>query len=114
MHAACVTTPERFRLATRVTRRHLTASRSLYELLAEALAQLDPRRILDIGCGEGALRAALPGHLASRVVGLDASATMLGAHPRRSSRPTPPPCRSRPVWSTPPWPSTCSTISPTR
>ena len=88
MHAGRVTTPfdydanpERFRLATRVTRRYLTASRSLYELLAEALARLDPRRILDIGCGEGALRAALPAHLASRVVGLDASATMLGAHP---------------------------------
>ena len=89
MHAGRVTTtpfdydanPERFRLATRVTRRYLTASRSLNELLAEALARLDPRRILDIGCGEGALRAALPAHLASRVVGLDASATMLGAHP---------------------------------
>jgi SAM-dependent methyltransferase len=72
--------PERFRLATRVTRQHLTA-RSLYELLAEDLAQLDPRRILDIGCGEGALRAALPARLAARTVGLDASATMLAAHP---------------------------------
>jgi len=72
--------PERFRLATRVTRQHLTAP-SLYELLAEALAELEPRRILDIGCGEGALRAALPARLAPRTVGLDASATMLGAHP---------------------------------
>jgi hypothetical protein len=70
--------PERFRLATRVTRRHLLAP-SLYELLAEALARLDPRRILDIGCGEGALRAALPARLASRTVGLDAAATMLAA-----------------------------------
>jgi SAM-dependent methyltransferase len=76
------TNPERFRLATRVTRQHLTAAHSLYELLAEALARLDPQRILDIGCGEGALRAALPVRLRSRVVGLDASATMLGAHPR--------------------------------
>jgi SAM-dependent methyltransferase len=72
--------PERFRLATRVTRQHLTAP-SLYELLAEALAELEPRRILDIGCGEGALRAALPARLAPRTVGLDASATMLGTHP---------------------------------
>ena len=72
--------PERFRLATRVTRQHLTAP-SLYELLAETLARLDPRRILDIGCGEGALRAALPARLAARTVGLDAAATMLGAHP---------------------------------
>jgi cyclopropane fatty-acyl-phospholipid synthase-like methyltransferase len=52
--------PDRFRLASRVTSRHLTASRSLYARLAEVLAELDARRILDIGCGEGALRAALP------------------------------------------------------
>jgi SAM-dependent methyltransferase len=75
------TNPERFRLATRVTRQHLTAARSLYELLAEELIRLDPRRILDIGCGEGNLRAALPVPLRSRTVGLDASATMLGAQP---------------------------------
>jgi SAM-dependent methyltransferase len=62
--------PDRFRLASRVTSRHLTASRSLYARLAEVLAELDARRILDIGCGEGALRAALPGHLQSRLVGL--------------------------------------------
>jgi SAM-dependent methyltransferase len=73
--------PERFRLATRVTRRHLTAGPTLYELLAERLARTGPRRILDIGCGEGALRAALPAPLAARTVGLDASTTMLGAHP---------------------------------
>jgi SAM-dependent methyltransferase len=73
--------PERFRLATRVTRQYLTAAHTLHELLAEVLAQADPRRILDIGCGEGALRVALPARLGSRVVGLDASATMLAAHP---------------------------------
>jgi SAM-dependent methyltransferase len=73
--------PERFRLAARVTRQHLTVGRSLYELLAERLARVEPRRILDIGCGEGALRAALPAALRSRIVGLDASATMLGTHP---------------------------------
>jgi SAM-dependent methyltransferase len=73
--------PGRFRLATRVTRQYLTAGRTLYELLAERLARIDPRRILDIGCGEGALRAALPARLAARTVGLDASATMLRAHP---------------------------------
>lgn len=75
------TNPQRFRLATRVTSQHLMAARSLYELLAEELTRLDPRRILDIGCGEGALRSALPARLASRTVGLDASVTMLGAHP---------------------------------
>jgi SAM-dependent methyltransferase len=73
--------PERFRLATRVTRQHLTAGRTLYELLADRLARIGPRRILDIGCGEGALRAALPARLAARTVGLDASGTMLAAHP---------------------------------
>lgn len=73
--------PERFRLATRVTQQHLTVARGLYEHLAEVLAGIDARRILDIGCGEGALRAALPAHLRGRVVGLDASGTMLRAHP---------------------------------
>jgi hypothetical protein len=52
--------PDRFRLATRVTEQHLTGVPSLYELLAGELAGEDPPRILDIGCGEGALRAALP------------------------------------------------------
>jgi SAM-dependent methyltransferase len=72
--------PERFRLAARVTRRHL-AARSLYERLAELLAGIDARHVLDVGCGEGALRAALPARLRSRLVGLDASGTMLRAHP---------------------------------
>jgi len=45
------------------------------------LAGLRPRRILDVGCGEGALRAALPAQPRGRIVGLDASATMLSAHP---------------------------------
>jgi SAM-dependent methyltransferase len=73
--------PDRFRLASRVTSRHLTASRSLHAHLAEVLVELDPRRILDVGCGEGALRAALPARLRARLVGLDASATMLAGHP---------------------------------
>jgi SAM-dependent methyltransferase len=74
--------PERFRLATEVTQRYLRVGRSLYSHLAELLAGVGARRILDIGCGEGALRAALPVQLQSRAVGLDASWTMLGAHPR--------------------------------
>ena len=73
--------PERFRLVTRVTRQHLTAAQSLYHHLADVLAQIEPQRILDIGCGEGALRATLPARLRPRLVGLDASATMLRAHP---------------------------------
>jgi SAM-dependent methyltransferase len=73
--------PERFRLASRLTKAHLTGARSLYALLADILVGVDARRILDIGCGEGALRAALPARRRSRLVGLDASATMLGRHP---------------------------------
>ena len=73
--------PDRFRLASQVTSRHLTVSRSLYAHLAEVLVELDARRILDVGCGEGALRAALPAALRARLVGLDASATMLAGHP---------------------------------
>lgn len=73
--------PERFRLATRVTRQHLTSPRSLHDLLAGQLVGIGARRVLDIGCGEGALRAALPARPGSLAVGLDASATMLGAHP---------------------------------
>ena len=72
--------PERLRLASRVTQQNLTSS-SLYERLAGMLGSGDPRRILDVGCGEGALRAALPPALRPRVVGLDASSTMLRAHP---------------------------------
>jgi SAM-dependent methyltransferase len=65
-----------------VAQRYLRAGLSLYTRLAELLAGVGARRILDIGCGEGALRAALPVPLQSRAVGLDASWTMLGAHPR--------------------------------
>jgi SAM-dependent methyltransferase len=73
--------PERFRLATRVTEQHLGGSPSFSAYLAEVLLAADAQRVLDIGCGEGALSAALPPRLRSRLVGLDASATMLGAHP---------------------------------
>jgi SAM-dependent methyltransferase len=73
--------PERFRLAARVTRQHLTTARSLYDHLAEVLVGVRARRILDIGSGEGALGAALPPPLRPRVVGLDASGIMLRVNP---------------------------------
>jgi SAM-dependent methyltransferase len=73
--------PERFRRAAELTRRHLTGSGTLHAHLAELLVGLDARRVLDIGCGEGALRAALPAGWRSRLVGLDASATMLAGQP---------------------------------
>ncbi|XVQ09052.1 class I SAM-dependent methyltransferase [Spirillospora sp. CA-255316] len=86
--------PGRFRLATRVTERYLTGTGGLYEHVAARLSG----DVLDIGCGEGALSAALgdapPGDAASsseravRVVGVDASATMLRAHPRPAVRAT--------------------------
>jgi SAM-dependent methyltransferase len=62
--------PERFRTGQRVTARH--ASADLYAEIAGRLHGHDP--ILDVGCGEGALAAALPG-----VIGLDRSPTMLAA-----------------------------------
>jgi SAM-dependent methyltransferase len=74
--------PQRFRLASALTRRHLTGSPSLYAHLAEVLVGADAQRILDIGCGDGALRAALPAPWRARLVGLDASATLLAGHPR--------------------------------
>lgn len=63
----------RARLGTlrQVVRQELVARQ-----LAEHLADLPPRRILDLGCGQGtqALRLARRGHL---VTGLDSSATLL-------------------------------------
>ncbi|GAA2413866.1 hypothetical protein GCM10010191_24620 [Actinomadura vinacea] len=75
--------PERFRLGTRVTERYLTGTSSLYERVAARLGG----DVLDIGCGEGAL-SAVPAEAPVRIVGLDASATMLRAHPRPAVRAT--------------------------
>jgi SAM-dependent methyltransferase len=72
--------PERFRLASRLTRERLVGT-SLYARIAEVLAGAGPGPVLDVGCGEGALREALPAGLRRRLVGLDASATLLAAHP---------------------------------
>jgi SAM-dependent methyltransferase len=69
--------PERYRLGMAVTRAHSSAS--LYAEVASRLAGLRVRRVLDVGCAEGALRAELPpGPL---VVGVDAAASMVRAHP---------------------------------
>jgi SAM-dependent methyltransferase len=64
--------PERFRTGQRVTARYARAD--LYAEMAARLQDHDP--IVDVGCGEGALAAALPG-----VIGLDRSPTMLAAAP---------------------------------
>ncbi|MGH3244464.1 MAG: hypothetical protein ACRDNL_29100, partial [Spirillospora sp.] len=47
--------PERFRLASRVTRKYLIGARSLHDHIAAKLLHGEPSRVLDIGCGEGAL-----------------------------------------------------------
>lgn len=70
--------PDRYRRGMRVTRAHAAAS--LYYTVAAALRDAGAGLVLDVGCGEGPLRAALPAD-GPRLVGLDASATMLRAHP---------------------------------
>jgi SAM-dependent methyltransferase len=64
--------PERFRTGQRVTARHARAD--LYREVAARVRGHDP--VLDLGCGEGPLAAALPG-----VIGLDRSPTMLAGAP---------------------------------
>ena len=73
--------PERFRLAGRVTRKYLIGARSLYDHIASKLLDAGVSRVLDIGCGEGALSAALPAPAPFGLAGVDASATLLRAHP---------------------------------
>ena len=73
--------PERFRLAARVTRKYLIGARSLHDHIAAKLLNDGPSHVLDIGCGEGALSHALPAAPPFRIVGLDASAALLHAHP---------------------------------
>jgi SAM-dependent methyltransferase len=71
--------PDRFRRGSRVTAAHLRPGRSLYDAIAALLAERGARRVLDLGCGEGALGRAA--RTPVTVVGLDASATMLSAVP---------------------------------
>ncbi|MGI5164073.1 class I SAM-dependent methyltransferase [Spirillospora sp. CA-253888] len=78
------TDPERFRLGARVTARYLIGSRSLHAHLAGILAGARAGRILDIGCGEGALSAAWSGP--GRLVGVDQSSALLCSHPRPAVR----------------------------
>ncbi|MFB4301951.1 class I SAM-dependent methyltransferase [Actinomadura sp. NTSP31] len=73
--------PERCRLAARITRQYLIGARSLHDHIAAKLLAARATRVLDIGCGEGALNRALPGPPPFRLVGLDASGTLLRAHP---------------------------------
>jgi SAM-dependent methyltransferase len=73
--------PERYRLGMRVMATHTTVD--LYTRIAGMLHRARARRILDVGCGEGVLTTAVRhvGVLDTRIVGVDASATMLRRHP---------------------------------
>jgi SAM-dependent methyltransferase len=69
--------PERYRLGMAVARAHSSASR--YAEVAARLVALGVRRVLDVGCGDGPLREELPA--GPLLVGLDAAAAMVLAHP---------------------------------
>jgi SAM-dependent methyltransferase len=73
--------PERYRLGMALARTHTRGD--LYAEVATLLQRAPARLILDVGCGEGILTTAVTaaGMRGARVVGLDASATMLRAHP---------------------------------
>lgn len=72
--------PERFRLGTRVTDRYLTGGESMYTRIAELLDRAGAHLVADIGCGEGALTAAVRSPRL-QIIGIDASLTMLSAYP---------------------------------
>jgi ubiquinone/menaquinone biosynthesis C-methylase UbiE len=74
--------PDRFRRGSKLTATYLRLGISLYDKIAGLLAERGAQLVLDLGCGEGALSAAvdhLSGQAKPLVVGLDASATMLSA-----------------------------------
>jgi SAM-dependent methyltransferase len=71
--------PERFRAGARLTVDHGAPGADLHHRIGDLLRGSGARHVLDVGCGEGALRAALTADV--RVVGLDTSATMLAAVP---------------------------------
>lgn len=70
--------PERYRLGMQTTRAHSRVS--LYDRVALLVDDLGVGVVLDVGCAEGALRAAMPAS-GPWLVGLDVSATLLQAHP---------------------------------
>ena len=74
--------PGRYRLGMSVTGAY--AAESLYALVAARLVGLGARRVLDVGCAEGVLRAGLTSGLPSGgpwLVGLDRATPLLRAHP---------------------------------
>jgi SAM-dependent methyltransferase len=77
------TDPLRYRLGMRTARAHTRAD--LYGRVARLLGALGAGTVLDVGCADGALRAALPAP-GPWLVGLDASETLLRDHPPRVLR----------------------------
>jgi SAM-dependent methyltransferase len=77
--------PDRYRLGLRVTESFARPGANLYRTIAGALAAAGARTVLDIGCGEGVLGAAVA-DAGVRVVGLDRSATLLASAPRPAVR----------------------------
>lgn len=69
--------PDRYRAAMAGIAAHSVAD--LYRWVAGLLDELGVRLVLEVGCAEGVLRAALPA--AVHLVGLDRSAELLRAHP---------------------------------
>ena len=80
--------PGRYRLGVRLTRAY--ARSDLYAAVAARLRDAAAGLVLDVGCGEGVLRAALTDSdvPSVRLVGLDRSPTMLAAHPAPAVRGT--------------------------
>jgi len=84
-HSAVVTVPfdydaapERYRLGMQVMSTHSMVS--LYDRVATVLVELGVGVVLDVGCADGVLRAALSTS-GLRLVGVDVSATLLRIHP---------------------------------
>jgi SAM-dependent methyltransferase len=73
------TDPERYLLGMQSTRAYTAAD--LYGRVVWLLGELNASNILDVGCADGALRAALPAP-GPWLVGLDASDVLLRDHPR--------------------------------
>lgn len=70
--------PERYRLGMQISQAHSVVS--LYDRVAAMLVDLHVGMVLDVGCADGVLRAALPPS-GPRLVGVDAAAILLRDHP---------------------------------
>ena len=69
--------PERYRTGMRLAARYAIQSASVHDLVAQQLGSSPVRRVLDVGCAEGALRHVV----GARVVSLDRSLTLLSRVP---------------------------------